>query len=181
MKNRLTNYNFWISLVSAALLILQAFNIEFDIAYINEISTAVLGLLVVIGIISDPTKIYLKQEESKDKKVATVISETAVEETATETEQELSETEITQEAVEIIPIDEKVENIDDTDKNDFKILVDKITMDLEQNMKTISNIQQSILEKLNKTAEKTEAEITTDEKIEVIGTNENNCLNIVNN
>ena len=45
-KNRLTNYNFWISIVSAVLLILQAFKFEFDIAYINEIATAVLGLLV---------------------------------------------------------------------------------------------------------------------------------------
>ena len=55
-KNRLTNYNFWISIISAVLLILQAFKINFDIAYINEIATAVLGLLVVIGIISDPTR-----------------------------------------------------------------------------------------------------------------------------
>ena len=43
-KNRLTNYNFWISIFSAALLILQALKIEFDIAYVNEIFTAVLGL-----------------------------------------------------------------------------------------------------------------------------------------
>lgn len=56
MKNRLTNYNFWISMVSAVLLIFQAFDLQFDIEYINEIVTAVLGLLVVIGIISDPTK-----------------------------------------------------------------------------------------------------------------------------
>ncbi len=55
-KNRLTNYNFWVSMVSAVLLVLQAFDIQFDIAYINEIATAVLGLLVVIGIINDPTK-----------------------------------------------------------------------------------------------------------------------------
>ena len=51
MKNRLTNYNFWISMFSAVLLILQALKIEFDIAYVNEIFTAVLGLLVVVGII----------------------------------------------------------------------------------------------------------------------------------
>ena len=55
-KNRITNYNFWISIVSATLLILQAFNIKLDIANINEIVTALLGLLVVIGIINDPTK-----------------------------------------------------------------------------------------------------------------------------
>ena len=55
-KNRLTNYNFWISIVSAVLLILQSFDIQFDVEHINEIITAVLGLLVVIGIINDPTK-----------------------------------------------------------------------------------------------------------------------------
>ena len=55
-KNRLTNYNFWISIVSAVLLLLQAFDFEFDVLYVNEILTAILGLLVVIGIISDPTK-----------------------------------------------------------------------------------------------------------------------------
>ena len=65
-KNRLTNYNFWISIVSATLLILQAFNIKMDIANINEIVTALLGLLVVIGIINDPTK-SSKDAESKAK------------------------------------------------------------------------------------------------------------------
>ena len=67
-KNRFTNYNFWISIVSAVLLILQAFKFQFDIVYINEIATAVLGLLVVIGIINDPTKTSVKIENSAVKK-----------------------------------------------------------------------------------------------------------------
>ena len=66
-KNRLTNYNFWISIVSATLLILQAFNIKLDIANINEIVTALLGLLVVIGIINDPTKSTKDTESTKTK------------------------------------------------------------------------------------------------------------------
>lgn len=73
-KNRLTNYNFWISLISAILLIFQAFNFELNIAYVSEIATAVLGLLVVIGIISDPTKIAVdspsKKEEPKKEKIS---------------------------------------------------------------------------------------------------------------
>ena len=85
-KNRLTNYNFWISIVSAVLLILQAFNFEFDIAYISEIATAVLGLLVVIGIISDPTKTYTPTQESKE---TTEETESAIK----ETEEEIKETE----------------------------------------------------------------------------------------
>lgn len=64
-KNRLTNYNFWISIVSAVLLLLQAFDFEFDILYVNEILTAVLGLLVVIGIISDPTRIMVDGTNKK--------------------------------------------------------------------------------------------------------------------
>jgi len=67
-KNRFTNYNFWISIVSAVLLILQAFEFQFDIMYINEIATAVLGLLVVIGIINDPTKTSVKVENNVAKK-----------------------------------------------------------------------------------------------------------------
>ena len=66
-KNRLTNYNFWISIVSAVLLILQAFKFKLDIMYINEIATAVLGLLVVIGIINDPTKSTVKKENVTNK------------------------------------------------------------------------------------------------------------------
>ena len=68
-KNRLTNYNFWISMFSAVLLILQALKIKFDIAYVNEIFTAVLGLLVVIGIISDPTRTSVKQDSTQTKDI----------------------------------------------------------------------------------------------------------------
>lgn len=72
-KNRLTNYNFWISIVSATLLILQAFNIKLDIANINEIVTALLGLLVVIGIINDPTKSGKDAENAKEKSTSNTL------------------------------------------------------------------------------------------------------------
>ncbi len=68
-KNRLTNYNFWVSIVSAVILILQALNIEFDFMYVNEVVTAVLGLLVVIGIINDPTKSASSKKTDVDTKV----------------------------------------------------------------------------------------------------------------
>ena len=57
-KKRLTNYNFWISMFSAVLLILQALKIEFDVLYVNEIFTAVLGFLVVVGIIIDDNLVH---------------------------------------------------------------------------------------------------------------------------
>lgn len=65
-KNRLTNYNFWVSIVSAVILILQALKIKFDFVYINEVVTAVLGLLVVIGIINDPTKSSSKPKDNAE-------------------------------------------------------------------------------------------------------------------
>ena len=116
-KNRLTNYNFWISIISAVLLILQAFKINFDIAYINEIATAVLGLLVVIGIISDPTKTAVSTStEPKINK----------EETAVKEEESKPET------VEEIPTD-KQDEIDYANiQNDFKVLVEQISRDLEK-------------------------------------------------
>ena len=72
-KNRLTNCNFWVSIVSAALLVMQNFNVQFDINNFNDIITAVLGLLVVIGIINDPTKSYakIKEGQSSEQTVAT--------------------------------------------------------------------------------------------------------------
>lgn len=125
MKNRLTNYNFWISLVSAALLIVQALGIEFDIAYINEIATAVLGLLVVIGIISDPTKSSTKQQI-----------------TSTETEKTETNNKVT-------PCGEENEIIDDNLKNDFEGVVNQISKDLETKFNELETLKQEIQKKLD--------------------------------
>lgn len=125
MKNRLTNYNFWISLVSAALLIVQALGIEFDIAYINEIATAVLGLLVVIGIISDPTKSSTKQQI-----------------TSTETEKTETNNKVT-------PCGEENEVIDDNLKNDFEGVVNQISKDLETKFNELETLKQEIQKQLN--------------------------------
>ena len=131
-KNRLTNYNFWISIVSAVLLILQAFEFQFDIMYINEIATAVLGLLVVIGIINDPTKTTTKKTEKADQinksepekmknNVETKVKEMPIEEQIILE----SSTIITDERVEeqTFPIDEENETVDDIDENDIKNFV----------------------------------------------------------
>ncbi len=115
-KNRLKNYNFWISLFSAVLLILQAFNIKLDIAYVSEIGTAVLGLLVVIGIISDPTKTSVKQESPK-----------------TENNQSTSINKTTD-----IPTNEKNENTIDNLSYDFKTVFEKISKDLDEIIKNKS-------------------------------------------
>ncbi len=145
-KNRLTNYNFWISIVSAVLLIFQAFDFQFDLAYVNEIATAVLGLLVVIGIISDPTKsaseTTLNSSCENSGEVATteinndannelVLSESNTLENSVNVSNENTHDESMDNKNEnIIPIDSENETNTDTGKNDFEVLIEKIKSDL---------------------------------------------------
>ena len=117
-KNRLTNYNFWISIFSAVLLILQALKIEFDIAYVNEIFTAVLGLLVVIGIISDPTRTTIKTVEKEMK--ANVV------------ENKATENQVNKEIENNMPIVEKNETDAIDIQNDFQTILNKISLDLDE-------------------------------------------------
>ncbi|MCQ2555954.1 MAG: phage holin, partial [Clostridia bacterium] len=153
-KNRFTNYNFWISIVSAVLLIFQAFNIEFDLDCISEIVTAVLGLLVVIGIISDPTKVAVsedkikslteqkaedKSEKMEEEKPAKEI-ETEVKETVKETVEEANK----KEEDSSIPSAEKDEDCSNLYQDDFKVVVDKISKDLEENIKILENINKDV-------------------------------------
>ena len=73
--NRLKNYNFWLSIISAGLLICQTvFDVNFDSAYTNEIISGVLGLFVVIGIINDPTKSNSSEDDKYNKIVETIKS-----------------------------------------------------------------------------------------------------------
>ena len=150
-KNRFTNYNFWISIVSAVLLILQAFEFQFDIMYINEIATAVLGLLVVIGIINDPTKTSVKVEKNVAKKenkaevnkeIPLVQEETLKVEETTNTKVEC-EAKVEENLVEEnfntveqmeenFPINEQGEIDAEYNENDFKNLIEKISADINE-------------------------------------------------
>lgn len=135
-KNRLTNYNFWISIASAALLILQAFKIEFDVAYINEILTGILGLLVVIGIISDPTR-------------------TAIKETKKESQNLEKQTEKPEET--IVPIKDENESYNVYSQVDFQAVVDKISSDLNEishklETKAKTNVENLIVSEISKEA-----------------------------
>ena len=137
-KKRLTNYNFWISIVSAVLLIFQAFNIKFDVVYINEIATAVLGLLVVIGIINDPTKTTIKENSNIKKEEQPAVKEEIKHEELKESIEEKPEVEI--------PIEVKDETGNDFTKDDFKVFIEKITAD-------IHNLTMQIKEKETKKGE----------------------------
>lgn len=153
-KNKLTNYNFWISIVSAVLLILQAFDINFDIAYINEIVTAVLGLLVVIGIISNPNKTnstdnsanstVQETEEKADENIDTVASEIPADEKENvrdeRTEENMSQTNTDQgEVNNILPNDEQTETADHFDADNLEVLIKQISSDLNKKMSELFN------------------------------------------
>lgn len=55
MKEKLRNKGFWISLVSAVIVFVQSIGIKVDVPAVNEIISALLTVLVVLGIISNPS------------------------------------------------------------------------------------------------------------------------------
>lgn len=133
-KNRLTNYNFWISIVSASLLILRAFDIKMDIANINEIVTAVLGLLVMIGIVNDPThsvKENSTEKSSKNSKQNEQVNETSPE---TEIKEPTKQTELE----ETTPSSQQNENGFNVDENALQSVMSKIAKDLEQKLEELN-------------------------------------------
>lgn len=56
IKERIKNAGFWVSILSAVFLILGAFGVGIGDAAADSIVNAVCSVLVVCGIISDPTK-----------------------------------------------------------------------------------------------------------------------------
>ena len=117
-KNRLTNYNFWISIASASLLILRAFDVKMDIANINEIVTAVLGLLVMIGIVNDPTRSSKDDQKTTQKNASQTTKESNVED--------------------VMPSVKQDENDIVAAENALQMLVDKISADIKNNLE-VSN------------------------------------------
>ena len=51
MKEKLRSYEFWVSVISAVLIVLQAMSLKIDIPHVTEITTAFLGALSVAGIL----------------------------------------------------------------------------------------------------------------------------------
>lgn len=176
-KNRLTNYNFWISLFSAVLLILQALKIEFDIAYVNEIFTAVLGLLVVIGIMSDPTRTTVKSNEAQKPTVETTAKQ---KEKVEEVKQE--------EIKAALPIAEENEVGDVSAKNDFQIILNKISNELDEKIKELENFNLHVIKDSIVQEEVSQVETKTEElkevNVEIVtpaaAENDNPYINVIN-
>jgi len=148
-KNRLTNYNFWISIFSAVLLILQALKIEFDIAYVNEIFTAVLGLLVVIGIINDPTRTSVKTEIVNK-------NETSNKEELKPVEEKVEESNVKEEQKEevTLPVAEKDASDCINNENDFQTLLNGLSESLHEQLKEMEKSNMLMLKKLDEKQEK---------------------------
>ena len=51
MKEKLRSYEFWVSVISAVLIVIQAMSLKIDIPHVTEITTAFLGALSVAGIL----------------------------------------------------------------------------------------------------------------------------------
>ena len=74
---KLKSSNFWVSMISAIVLILQAvFNVEIKAEYLNQIILGILGILVMTGIVSDTSnnEVMVKQEFDFDKLKDTITS-----------------------------------------------------------------------------------------------------------
>ena len=51
MKGKLKSYEFWVSIVSAVMVVLQSLSIKFQLPYIQEAVMGFLGILAVAGIV----------------------------------------------------------------------------------------------------------------------------------
>ena len=56
LQNKWKNYGFWVSLVSAAILLAQTLGVEISTAEVMEIVNPILAILVALGVISDADK-----------------------------------------------------------------------------------------------------------------------------
>ena len=75
LKEKVKNYGFWISLCSAVMLVISNFGLEIDVPYVEEIISSILGVLVILGVISNPKegKGYI---DSTNKSESSVIENT---------------------------------------------------------------------------------------------------------
>ena len=56
LQDKWKNYGFWVSLVSAVILLVQTLGVEISTAEVMEIVNPILAILVALGVISDADK-----------------------------------------------------------------------------------------------------------------------------
>lgn len=69
------SYGYVLSFISAVLILLQVIGIKIDAPYVNEVATAILGVLAALGIVSGKDD-GVKKEESIDGTKETLNEET---------------------------------------------------------------------------------------------------------
>ncbi|MCR5553460.1 MAG: hypothetical protein K6F08_01820 [bacterium] len=116
LKERMKQYNFWISLVSAVLLVARIlgtkFGFEIDSSLVMDVTTGLCGVFVVLGIISAPQKVVtkiqteFKQNEITEPKVeAEIVSEPEIKPAVIETKvEEETREEVSEEKQESIEV-----------------------------------------------------------------------------
>lgn len=55
LKNRIKNYGFWISVIAFVPILLKTFGLDILPANYSEVANTILGLLVFLGIVNNPT------------------------------------------------------------------------------------------------------------------------------
>ncbi len=66
MKEKLKSYDFWVSVASAVMVLLQTISIKIDVPYVNEITMAFLSLLAVTGILKKNSAKTVESQTAED-------------------------------------------------------------------------------------------------------------------
>lgn len=66
MKEKLKSKRFWITLVGAVIVLLQAIGLKVDVPAVNEIVTAICSIGIVLGVIIEDTKPKNSQDNENE-------------------------------------------------------------------------------------------------------------------
>lgn len=167
LKSKIKSYNFWVSLGSAVLLLLnllgRQFNFSIDECLYNDILTAICGILVILGIITMPagTNQKLPTQQTND----SILNQPFIkEQTPT-----INQTNLNNSEPENLNFDEKQEN--DTDNEQLQMQVNEIT---NENSVNETNSQQFVS---NETQTINQTEIQNEEQVSI----QSNLNNIYDN
>ena len=179
IKDKLKSYNFWITLVSAIILLLQVFgekfNFKIDSNFIIDVTTALCSIFVVLGIISVP--------KSKTTKTDIRFVEPNYQELSEQISKELSQ------RIDLVfsAIKQQEPNSNEENVSDFKnvenseIEIKTTNNDCEQKSETNSEIE---IETTNNNCEQksetdSESEMISENECQTEGTeNANTSLNV---
>lgn len=66
MKEKLKSKRFWLTLVGAVIVLLQAIGLKVDVPAVNEIVTAICSIGIVLGVMIEDTKPKKSQESESE-------------------------------------------------------------------------------------------------------------------